>query len=262
MSFCFRFTHAIVRIPANSITNGLRARIGPDPRPEAFRAQHVGYCEALRNAGVDVEVLPALEAFPDSVFVEDAGLCLPDLGILVRPGAPSRLGETAAIADVIRATFPTVLELQAGTLDGGDVLVTDREILVGLSERTNQAGIDSLGELLAPLNYSVRGVATPAGVLHFKTDCSLLDDNTIFATSALASRGCFAGYTVILAPEGEEEAVNLIRVNDVVIARTGFPKTEALLADAGYRVVTTDTSEAALVDGGLSCMSLRFALTT
>ena len=103
----------------------------------------------------------------------------------------------------------------------------------------------------------MRIVETPPGVLHFKTDCAIVDDATIFSTARLAASGCFDGYTVIECPAGEEAAANLIRVNDHVLMRTGFPQTEALLRDRGYNVITVRADEAARIDGGLSCMSLR-----
>jgi dimethylargininase len=113
---------------------------------------------------------------------------------------------------------------------------------------------------LSKVGYSLRLVHTPKGVLHFKSDCGLLDSETIFSTSLLANSKCFEGYKIIEAPQGEEAAANLIRYNDHVFLRAGFPKTKALLQASGYRVKTLAVEEAAKVDGGLSCMSLRFSL--
>jgi len=145
-------------------------------------------------------------------------------------------------------------------VDGGDILLTDSEALIGLSDRTNSEGIEELTPILNSHHYEVRIVHTPQGVLHFKSDCGLLDSKTIFATKVLARSGCFEGYDVIEAPEGEEAAANLIRVNDVVVLRSGFDQTKNLLEERGYSVVVTQADEAAKVDGGLSCMSLRFFL--
>lgn len=147
-------------------------------------------------------------------------------------------------------------------MDGGDILVTETEILVGLSDRTDQAGFDALSKIVRDLGYTTRAVHTPAGVLHFKSDCGLLDEETIFATKALAASRCFEGYRVIEAPDGEGPAANLIRVNDHVLMSEGHPRTQELLTKAGYEIVTLPNSEAAKVDGGLSCMSLRFNLET
>ena len=217
---------------------------------------------ALEAAGVDVTVLSALEAFPDSVFVEDAALCSGGTAITLRPGAPARRGEAAAIRPALESLFETVLDLPGGgTVDGGDVLLSDEEAFIGLSERADEKGCEALASLLEDLGYRSRRVPSPPEVLHLKSDCGLLDSETLFATRRLAASGCFSDYRVIEAPAGEEGAANLIRVNDVVLLRSGFPRTEALLRDAGFAVTTLSVDEAARVDGGLSCLSLRFALT-
>jgi dimethylargininase len=133
-----------------------------------------------------------------------------------------------------------------------------REILVGRSARTDAAGIAELTRLVAPWSYSVRELQTPPGVLHFKTDCSLLDEETILAAPRLAASDCFEGYWVILTAEGEEAAANSIRFNDVVLVPEGFPATAGTLAKAGYDLREIPNTEAAKLDGGMSCLSLRF----
>ena len=255
-----RFTVALVRPPTPSVVDGLRADDGPDPDFGAFQAEHDGYVRALADAGVRVEAMAALDEFPDAVFVEDAALCIGDHAVVLRPGAPSRAGEADAVVDDLTSRFATVARVEDGYVDGGDILVTGTEILVGLSVRTDTAGAAALAEAAAPSGLPTRVVTTPPGVLHFKTDCAIIDDTTIFSTSRLAASGCFEAYDVIECPAGEEAAANLIRVNEHVLMRTGFPATEALLRDSGYQVVTVRADEAARIDGGLSCMSLRCAL--
>lgn len=257
----FEFTHTLSRLPGDSVAAGLRAGGDCDPIPERFVQEHHAYIQALRTAGVEPIVLPKLEKFPDSVFVEDAALCVGDQAILLRPGAESRFGEAAAIEPHLKEIFGSVTELEgSGRVDGGDILLTDTIALIGISARTDQDGIDALTPYLNAQGYEVRAVTTPPGVLHFKSDCGLLDESTIFSTSALAATGCFDGYAVIEVPEGEEAAANLIRVNDYVILRSGFPETISLLEQRGYNTLTVATDEAAKIDGGLSCLSLRFSL--
>lgn len=256
----WRFSHAVSRLPGESIASGLRAQAGTDPDPKTFLAEHRAYTRALEETGAKVTVLDALEEFPDSVFIEDAALCAGGTAVILRPGAESRFGEAAAVAPALEAIFGSVKRLERGFVDGGDVLLTDDEALIGMSERTDQEGVDALSEILEPLGYRTRTVHTPPGVLHFKSDCGLLDSNTIFSTARLANSGCFEGYRVIEAVAGEEAAANLIRFNDPVFLRSGFPKTLALLQSEGYKVITLSADQAALVDGGLSCMSLRFSL--
>ena len=145
-----------------------------------------------------------------------------------------------------------------GTVDGGDVLITEREILVGQSGRSDRAGIEALERLLASLGHVLRAVRTPPGVLHFKSDCSLLGPDTVLATPRLAASGVFENYHVIQTPDGEEAAANAVRVNEVVLLAEGYRRTAERLDEAGFEVVTLPISQAALLDGGLSCQSLRF----
>jgi dimethylargininase len=257
----FRFTDFLVRQPAMSVVNGLRDVPGADPDAALFQRQHAAYIDALKESGGNVTILPQDEAFADSVFIEDAALCVGNTAISLRPGAPSRRGESTLLEPQLRRLFDDVIPLPGtGLLDGGDVLLSDNDAFIGLSERTDMAGFDALASVLSGLDYRIRKVETPAQILHFKTDCGLLDSETIFSTARLSETGCFEGYRVITAPEGEETAANLIRVNDTVLLSAGYPLTEELLRQHGYNVRTLDTSEAAKVDGGLSCMSLRFRL--
>jgi dimethylargininase len=165
------------------------------------------------------------------------------------------------MAPHLRALYGQVVQISGpdSFIEGGDILTTETEVLVGRSARTNAAGIAELTRLVAPWGHSVREVFTPPGVLHFKTDCSLLDGETILSTARLAESGCFAGYRVILVAEGEEACANTIRFNDAVIMPAGFPKTRAALDQAGYKVVEIGNSECAKLDGGMSCLSLRFS---
>ena len=150
----------------------------------------------------------------------------------------------------------------SGYIEGGDILVTEREILVGRSARTDSMGVKQLRDIVSKWGYTVREVITPPGVLHFKTDCSLLDEDTVLSTRKLSASGCFEGYKVIHVAEGEEAAANTIRFNELVIMPSGFPKTAEILAKAGYNLREVGNSECAKLDGGMSCLSLRFSPVT
>ncbi len=260
MSFSTHFSHAITRRPAASITRGLRAVDTGNPDLARMQAHHDDYIAALRATGATVVELPALDAYPDSVFVEDTALCLPQSAVIMRPGAPSRLGEAAEMAPHLRALYGQVVAITGADsfIEGGDILVTEREILVGRSARTNAAGIAELTALVAPWGHTVREVHTPPGVLHFKTDCSLLDVDTVLSTTRLSASGCFEGYRIIDVAEGEEAAANTIRFNDLVLMPAGFPRTHAAIVAAGFTVREIGNSECAKLDGGMSCLSLRF----
>ena len=255
----YRFSHAIVRMPGESVVNGLRSVDRGAPSAKALREEHSLYIAALERAGLRVEPLPALEAFPDSVFVEDTALCLPEGAIVLRPGAATRSGEAPVMEPVLRSYFDDVRRIdETGSIDGGDILVTDSAVLIGLSRRTSQAGFEAVKAILADWGYAARSVAMPAQSLHLKSDCAVLDGDCVLATGALAACGGFDGLRVLQVPEGEEPAANAIRVNDRVFVPSGFPRTAAMLTAAGYDVEVLAAAEAAKLDAGLSCMSLRF----
>jgi dimethylargininase len=256
----FRFTHAITRRPSASITHGLRAVDTGNPDLALMRDHHAAYVATLRGTGATVIELDALDTYPDSVFVEDTALCLPEGAVIMRPGAPSRLGEAAEMAPHLAALYGEIRRIEdaASFIEGGDILMTETEILVGRSARTNARGIAELARLTADWGETVREVHTPPGVLHFKTDCSLLDAETILSTPRLSASGCFKGYRLIDVAEGEEAAANTIRFNGLVLMPAGFPRTRDRLLAAGYDLREIGNSECARLDGGMSCLSLRF----
>lgn len=256
---CHSFTHAITRRPAPCVVDGLQAADTGTPDLETFLAHHADYITALRSTGATVVELDPLANFPDACFVEDTALCLPQGAVLMRPGAPTRLGEVAEMKSALEAVYTHVHQITEGHIEGGDILVTEREILIGLSARTDVIGVESLKRITAPWSHKLRMVHTPAGVLHFKTDCSLLDAETILSTKLLDASGCFEGYRVIHVEDGEEACANAIRFNDLVLMPAGFPRTADKLDKAGYNVVEIGNSEAAKIDGGLSCLSLRLS---
>lgn len=230
------------------------------PDADTYRTEHAAYLAALEQCGVETMVLPPLEAFPDSVFVEDAALCLPAGFVILRPGAPARRGEAEEMAADFENLGHAFTRIESGCIDGGDILVTDQVVMVGRSARTDQEGFEALADLLTAWGYATRLVETPGDVLHLKSDCAILDTETVLATGRLARSGCFGEFRVLEVPAGEEAAANSIRVNDHVLVPQGYPATAERLDQAGYRVITVPATQAALLDGGLSCQSLRFSL--
>ncbi len=255
----FDFNNAIVRAPGRSVVQGLREDKAATPDFDLFAQEHSAYVAALRGAGVAVDVLPALEAFPDSVFVEDPALVMPEGAVLLRPGAPSRRGERKEMRGALYRHFTRVLELQDGEeADGGDVLIAPDTIFIGLSKRTNRAGAEALRARLRELGRESRIAQTPPTILHFKTASSLLGEDTILATRAMAESGVFAGFNILMTPDGEEGAANALRVNDTVFVGAAYPRTIDLIRKEGFAVVALAVQEVAKLDAGLSCMSLRW----
>ncbi|HMI40885.1 MAG TPA: arginine deiminase family protein [Sphingomicrobium sp.] len=253
-----RFNRGIVRSPARSVVDGLRASDRGNPTYEGVKAEHDAYVAALKAAGVAIMILPALEAFPDSMFVEDPALTFSEGAILFRPGAQSRSGEAGEIAPILRQLFGKLLELPCGFADGGDVLVTPRNVMIGLSGRTDRVGAEALIICLAELGHEGLIVETPDDVLHLKTACSLLDETTVLCTPQLAGTGIFDGFRTLITPDGEEAAANALRVNDVVLVGSDFAKTAQMLGGLGYQIIPVPTSQISKIDAGLSCMSLRW----
>lgn len=254
----FDFNRALVRRPAPSVVEGLRGGDGPPPSLAGIEAEHTAYAGALEAAGVAVTTLPPLPAHPDAIFVEDPALVFTQGAIRLRPGAPSRLGEGAALAPVLAAQFARVLELTHGHVDGGDVLVTPRTVFIGQSARTDRAGGEALAKLLDQLGKSATLVETPVGTLHLKSAATLIDEQTILATPAVAASGIFHDFRVLVVPEGEDHGANVLRVNELVLAGDCYPRTLEMLDSHGLEVRPLSVSEIVKIDAGLTCMSLRW----
>ncbi|MEX0644416.1 MAG: hypothetical protein WD076_03855 [Parvularculaceae bacterium] len=254
----FDFNRALARAPSPSVVNGLRTSDKGAPKLDGVVREHAAYVRALEDAGVLVDLLPPLIAYPDSMFVEDAALAFPGVAIVLRPGAPARRGEAREIAPALEHRFDRVLRLDEGFVDGGDVLATQSVVYIGQSARTTAQGAQALSALLAQIGLRGAAVTTPAGVLHLKSDCSLLDDETILLTARLAASGVFEGFQQIVVPDGDEGAANAVRVNDRVLIDDAYPRTAELLVNSGYRIIPLPTCEISKIDAGLSCMSLRW----
>jgi dimethylargininase len=256
----FDFNRAIVREPGRSVVSGIRTDPDASVDYEGILSEHRAYVTALRAASLSVELLPPLEQYPDSIFVEDPALVFPEGAILLRPGARSRLGESAEMRDVLKQHFQHVLELEGDEFaDGGDVLVTPANVLIGTSAgRTNRVGANGLVAKLNCFGRKSRIVETPEGILHLKTAVSLLDENVVLATTRMADSGVFAGFRILVVPPDEAAAANALRINDTVLVGACFPRTADLVAREGFQVETLPVTETGKLAGGLSCMSLRW----
>jgi dimethylargininase len=255
----FDYTHAIVRQPASSVVSGLRADGGPDPDYAALLAEHDAYVSALRGLGLDVSILPPASAFPDSIFVEDPALVFAEGAIVLNLAAPSRAGEAGLITPELESWFERVLHMQGpGHADGGDILVLPDRVLIGLSGRTDRQGAVELIGLLAQLGKKAEIAETPPGVLHFKTGCSLIDEETVFALPQMADLPAFVGLRVIAVPAGEEKAANTLRIRDAALIGDNFPASRAIIERCGVHTIALPVEQIGLIDAGLSCMSLRW----
>ncbi|HMG72560.1 MAG TPA: hypothetical protein VK582_03595 [Pyrinomonadaceae bacterium] len=255
------FTRAIVRPPAPNFAEGLTTANLGAPSYERALEQHDAYCTALAQCGLTLTRLEPDPTYPDSTFVEDTAILTERCAVLTRPGGPSRTGEVASIRSVLTTFFSSLPAIHSpGTVDGGDVCEAGDHFFIGISERTNEAGARQLAELLGSINYtsSFVDILGVKGVLHLKSGLAYLGEGRLALIAAFANRTEFRDYDLVpLAPD-EEYAANCMRVNDRVLLAAGYPKFERKLRELGYRTTALEMSEFQKMDGGLSCLSLRF----
>ena len=253
------FTNAIVRTPGRSIVEGLSdSKTLGLPNYEQAIIQHQSYIDVLTKCGLDVLVLEPCEEYPDSTFVEDVALITPNCVIITRPGAPSRKGEVHEIEFVLKQKFNNIEAIEApGTIEGGDIMMVGDHYYIGLSERTNIEGAKQIIQILTKYGMSGSTISLNK-VLHLKTGLSYLEENNLVVCGEFIKDSSLEGYNPIEIPENESYAANCIWVNESVIIPLGYPTTKQRIKNAGYLVIETDVTEFQKLDGGLSCLSLRY----
>ena len=255
------FQRAIVRTPGANFADGLTSSSLGKPDFAKVLAQHEAYCDALQQCGLQLVRLDADTAHPDATFVEDAAVLTAKSAILTRPGAPSRLAEVAAIRTTIERFYTTIHEITApGTLDGGDICEAGAQFFIGISQRTNEEGARQLTQFLAAAGHtsSLVDIRSMASILHLKSGIAYLDNKDLVVMEELAHREEFAGYNLIRVSAEESYACNCVLVNERVLLPSGFPGLAATLTRLDYNPLLLDMSEFRKMDGGLSCLSLRF----
>jgi len=253
------FNRAIMRRPGANAGDGLTTADLGSPDIALMQSQHAASVRALRDLGVDVEELPADNSFPDGCFVEDVAVIVPGLAVITRPGAPTRRGEAAAIEPLL-ALQHRIARIEApGCVDGGDIVVAHQRALIGLSARTNAEGARQLTQLLADHGIAARTVRVSDG-LHLKSSVNWLGEDRLLLTSAFADRAELADFESVRVAAGEEYAANCVPCGNTVLFPAGFPITAELLATLGFAIETLDLSEFRKMDGGVSCLSLRYCI--
>ena len=256
------FNEAIVRVPGANFASGLTT-MGTQSVPDVEKAlaQHSAYCRALSACGVKVTVMAADEAYPDGTFVEDTFVISQRVAIATRPGAKTRMGEVAAVAAVLRRFRQDLMQIEApGTVDGGDICQVDNHFLIGLSARTNEAGAAQLAAILARHHYtsSTVDIRGHTALLHLKSGIAYLGERRFLVAPGFPPIRELADTQRIEVAADETYAANAVRVNDEVLIAAAFPKLADTLTGLGYRTRALNMSEFAKMDGGLSCLSLRF----
>jgi len=222
---------------------------------EKARAQHRAYEEALIDAGYLVERLDTSPQMPDSVFVEDIAIVVDEVAIVTRPGAETRRQEAPAVAEALAAYRPLQTIQTPATVDGGDVLVVGRTVVVGRSTRTNEAGVQQLRQILEPFGYRVIDTVV-RGCLHLKSAVTALSEDVLLANAEWIDRAAFNGFRILEIDRAEPSAANALRLRDRVIVASAYPRTADRIARAGFQLRTLDASELAKAEGALTCCSL------
>ena len=249
-------TRAFVRPVSASLASCQVTHIARAPIDVALaEAQHAAYCDALRQAGIVVDMLPAAPHLPDAVFVEDAAVMLDGLIVIARPGVDVRQEETVSVAAALAEVAPLSFIREPATLDGGDVLWIGKDLFVGTGGRTNRDGFDQLAALASRFGYRTTPVDV-RGCLHLKTAVTALDEGTVLLHTAHVDRAVFAAFDVVEADPSEASGANVLAINDRVHAAASAPRTREAIDRRGYDVDVFDISEFEKAEAGMTCLSL------
>lgn len=251
------FCKAIVRIPCKNFGNGITTQELGAPDYQLMLAQHRAYIETLESLGLEVTILESEEEYPDAHFVEDAAVVFEEAAVITNPGAEARKGEEVTIEKALAPLKPIERITAPGTVDGGDILQVGRHFFIGVSDRTNDEGAKQLGAIVEKYGYTWAAVPVAAG-LHFKSSVNYVGKNTLLITENFKDRSELDGYELMVLDPDEAYAGNTLLINDTLITPAGYPKTLAMLKTLGLDIVELETSETRKMDGGLTCLSLRF----
>ncbi len=252
------FKKAILRAPCRNFIQGLTTSELGLPDYEKAVDQHSAYTQALESCGLEVITLSPDENYPDSVFVEDTALLTEHCAIITNPGAISRRGEIAAIAEELQRHFDIIKYIdEPGTADAGDILRVDNHFYIGISGRTNSSGADQIINILSEHGYTGSKVNIKKS-LHLKSGAAYLGGNNLVVSGEMVNRPEFSKFNKIIIPDEEEYAANCLLINNKVLIAGGYSKARTMIESYDYEIIELDMSEYKKLDGGLSCLSLRF----
>ena len=259
MSNWFEYSKAVVRKIPSSLP---KAALRLEEPSEAInlakaRKQWSNYVQALKDLKLEIVEIPAEEEFPDCVFIEDVAVVCDQTALITRPGHITRRRETTAVRKALEKLGLQIVDMvEPATLDGGDVLFTGREFFVGLSSRTNEAGVESLKKAFPRYPVSAVNVAE---VLHLKSMMSMAGPNLIAigessaAVSAwkeMEKNGNYHDYNKVTVSEDKD--ANCLYINGVLV----YSGRSLNLGALNCRKIKVDCAELAKADGCLTCCSL------
>jgi len=254
-------SRAIVRPPAANFADGLTT-VDLGVRDYALALeQHESYCAALESCGLRLTQLAADLEYPDATFVEDTAVLTSRCAIVTRPGADSRRDEVKAMRAQLAQCFAVIEEIVApGTLDGGDVCQAGDHFFIGVSRRTNQSGAEQLVNIFARHTFTATciDIRDSNEMLHLKSGLAYLGQGRLVAIESLADRAALRDYDVIRVPAGSEYATNCVALNGRLLIAAGYPDFERAISGQGLDPIALAMTEFQKMDGGLSCLSLRW----
>lgn len=256
------FTRAITRKPCRALIEGISTGMFGDGIPDYDAAikQHANYVATLESLGLEVTVLEGDERYPDSCFVEDPAVVMEECAIITNSPRESRNGERYEILDTIKKFYDDehIFFIEApGTMEGGDVMLVGKHFYIGQSERTNAEGARQFHEYVSKFGYETTTVPVTEG-LHLKDFVINLENNNLLVSKVMNEQPAFAEFNRFVVPEDELYAINSMNINGTVLVPEGFPKTLKIIEDLGYPTKVVSTNEFRLIDGSLTCLSLRF----
>ena len=257
----WNYRHALVRAPTDSFAAGLTSADLGEPDAVLAREQHAAYCEALVRCGLEVHHLTPDERYPDGTFVEDTAILTERVAITTVPGAPSRVGEVPSVAKALTQLRGDLYEIVApGSVDGGDICQVDEHFFIGLSARTNDEGARQLANILRAHGYgaSMVNIRSSRKLLHLKSGIAYLGERRLVVSSDFPAVPEFSRYQLLRTPMEEDYAANCVRINAHVLIPAGYPQLAEMVRRQGLAAIALDMSEFRKMDGGLSCLSLRF----
>jgi dimethylargininase len=251
------FTHAITRKPGKNFACGITTSNLGIPSYDLIIKQHDAYISTLISLGLEVTILEALPEYPDGYFVEDTAVVTPDIAVITNPGAAARKGEQITIEPVL-AKYRNIEHIeQPGTVDGGDVLMIGTHFFIGISSRTNEHGAKQLGHILEKYGNTWATIPITTG-LHLKSSVNYVGKNNLLITEEFSDNEKLSAFNKIIIDRTEEYTCNTLLINNCLIIPKVFPDTKKKLNELSFEIIELDISEVRKMDGGLTCMSLRF----
>jgi len=252
------FKQAIVRKPCKNFQFGISTSNLGKPDYRRVLLQHSKYIEALLKCNLSVIELNEDNRFPDSTFVEDTAIVDKEFAVITNLGEKSRQGEEIEISDKLKTFYKNIESIRKpGTLEGGDVMKVEDHFYIGLSNRTNNEGANQLTIILKSYGYS-SSIIPLKKVIHLKTGISYLGDGILLVSGEFKNHSDFREYNLIEVQDSEAYATNSLRINEYVLKPQGYTNLTKQILNYNFNLLELDMSEFEKMDGGLSCLSLRF----